>query len=167
MHQRGEAMKIPVEIKVNHHSYQLEVEPQETLLEVLKNKLKINSLHQGCQEGECGACTVLLNGQPVCSCLILSPQADGGEVLTLEGLNREGELHPLLEAFMDNYAIQCGYCTPGMIMTAYYLINHLNNFSEESIRKGIEGNLCRCTGYVQILQAIKAAQKNKDAGRWW
>jgi len=160
-------MKIPVEVKVNQRFYRLEVKPQETLLEVLKNRLKINSLRRGCEEGECGACTVLLNGKPVCSCLILSPEADGGEVLTLEGLNRDGELHPLLEAFIENYAIQCGYCTPGIIMTAYYLINHLTSFSEQTIRKGLEGNLCRCTGYVNILKAIEAAKKEKDSGRWW
>ena len=160
-------MKIPLKIRVNHHSYQLEVEPRETLLEVLKNNLKINSLHRGCEQGECGACTVLLDGKPVCSCIIPSPQADGREVLTLEGLNRDGELHPLLEAFIEHYAIQCGYCTPGMVMTAYYLINHLTDFSEENIRKGMEGNLCRCTGYIQILQAIQAARKHKDTGRWW
>jgi carbon-monoxide dehydrogenase small subunit len=160
-------MKIPIELKVNQHLHKLEVEPSETFLEVLRSRLKINSVHRGCEEGECGACTVLLNGKPVCSCLIPSPQVDGGEVLTLEGLNREGELHPLLDAFIENYAIQCGYCTSGMIMTAYYLLNHLTEFSEESIRKGLEGNLCRCTGYVNIIKAIQAAKKEKDAGRWW
>jgi len=160
-------MKIPITIKVNGRLYQLEVEPQETFLDVLKNRLKIKSVHRGCEEGECGACTVLLNGRPVCSCLILSPQVDGGEVLTLEGLSRNGEFHPLLTAFMENYAIQCGYCTPGMVMTAYYLLHHLTDFSDESIRKGLEGNLCRCTGYVNILKAIKAAKKEKDSGCWW
>jgi aerobic-type carbon monoxide dehydrogenase small subunit (CoxS/CutS family) len=160
-------MKILIELKVNHHLYKVEVEPQETLLDVLKEKLKINSVHRGCEEGQCGACTVLLNGKPVCSCLIPSAQIDGRDVLTLEGLNRNGEFHPLLEAFVENYAIQCGFCTSGMIMTAYYLLNHLTDFSEETIRKGLEGNLCRCTGYVNIIKAIKAAQKEKEAGRWW
>jgi len=160
-------MPILVQCRINYRSYQLEVEPQETLLEVLKNKVKINSLHRGCEQGECGACTVLLNGKPVCSCLVPSLRADGGEILTLEGLQREGELHPLLESFIEQSAIQCGYCTPGMILTAYYLINHLTDFSDEKIRKGLEGNLCRCTGYVNILKAIKAAKKEKDSGHWW
>jgi aerobic-type carbon monoxide dehydrogenase small subunit (CoxS/CutS family) len=96
-----------------------------------------------------------------------SPQADGASILTLEGLNRPGKNHPLVEAFMANYAIQCGYCTPGMIMTSYYLVNHLTRFTEEDIRKGLEGNLCRCTGYVNILKAIREAKKQRDAGNWW
>ncbi|MBP1715797.1 MAG: (2Fe-2S)-binding domain protein [Deltaproteobacteria bacterium] len=160
-------MKIPLTVEVNYRTFQLEADPQETLLDLLKNQLKVNSLHRGCEQGECGACTVLLNGKPVCSCLVPSPQVDGATVLTLEGLSRNGKTHPLVEAFIIHSAIQCGYCTPGMIMTSYYLVNHLPGFSEEDIRKGLEGNLCRCTGYVNILKAIQAAKKEKDSGNWW
>lgn len=160
-------MKVPIEIKVNGKPYTLEVEPQHTLLEVLRDELKIKSVHRGCEEGECGACTVLLNGEPICSCLALAPQVDGAEILTVEGLLRDGELHPLMSAFVENQAIQCGFCTPGMVITAYYLLNTLNEFTDEDLRKGIEGNLCRCTGYVHIVRAIKAAKSLKDTGNWW
>jgi len=160
-------MKVPIEVKINHRSVKLEVEPWQTILDVLRDDLKIKSPHRGCQEGQCGACTILLNGKPVCACLVPSPQADGGEILTPEGLLRDEELHPLMTAFIENYAIQCGFCTPGMVMTAYYLLNHLTDFSDEGIKKGLAGNLCRCTGYVHIVKAIQAAKAYKDSGRWW
>lgn len=160
-------MRVPIEIKVNIKLYKLEVEPRATLLEVLRDELKIKSVHRGCEEGECGACTVLLNGNPVYSCLVLAPQVDGAEITTVEGLLKDGELHPLMLAFIENHAIQCGYCTPGVIMTAYYLLNNLRDFTDENLRKGIEGNLCRCTGYVHIIKAIKAAKRYKDSGNWW
>jgi len=160
-------MKVPVEIKVNNKSYKLEVEPRVTLLEALRDELKIKSVHRGCQEGECGACTVLLNGKPVYSCLVLAPRVDGAEITTVEGLLKNGELHPLMSAFIENHAMQCGYCTPGLIMTTYYLLNNLTEFTDEELRKGIEGNLCRCTGYVHIVKAIKAAKRHKDSGNWW
>lgn len=160
-------MKVPVETKVNGKLYKLEVEARFTLLDILRDELNIKSVHRGCEEGECGACTVLLNGKPICSCLVLAPQADGAEVTTVEGLLRDGELHPLMLAFVENHAIQCGYCTPGVIMTAYYLLNNLMEFTDEDLRRGIEGNLCRCTGYVHIIKAIKAAKRYKDSGNWW
>lgn len=160
-------MKIPLKLKVNHKEHRLQVESNMTLLDVLRLRLKIKSVHRGCEEGECGACTVLMNGRPVCSCLILCAKGDGGEILTLEGLLRDGGLHPIMTAFADTYAIQCGFCTPGMIMTAYYLVNHLKDFTEENIRQGIAGNLCRCTGYVNIIEAIQVARRFKDAGNWW
>jgi carbon-monoxide dehydrogenase small subunit len=160
-------MKVPVETRVNNKPYKLEVEPRFTLLEILRDELKIKSVHRGCEDGECGACTVLLDGKPVCSCLVLAPQVDGAEITTVEGLLKDGELHPLMMAFVENHAIQCGYCTPGVIMTAYYLLNNLTEFTDEEIRKGMEGNLCRCTGYVHIVKAIKAAKESKDSGNWW
>ena len=160
-------MKVPVEVKVNSQLYKLELETRFTLLDVLRDELKIKSVHRGCEEGECGACTVLLNGKPIYSCLVLASQVDGAEITTVEGLLKEGELHPLMLAFIENHAIQCGYCTPGIIMTAYYLLNNRTESTDEELRRGIEGNLCRCTGYVHIIKAIKAAKRYKDSGNWW
>ena len=160
-------MKVPIKTKVNGKLYEQEVEARSTLLDILRDELKIKSVHRGCEDGECGACTVLLNGKPVCSCLVLAPQVGGAEVTTVEGLLKGDELHPLMLAFIENHAIQCGYCTPGVIMTAYYLLNNLTEFTDEELRKGIEGNLCRCTGYIHIIKAIKAAKEYKDSGNWW
>ncbi|WP_286974912.1 (2Fe-2S)-binding protein [Acetomicrobium sp. UBA5826] len=160
-------MQVPINTRINQRSYELEVDARTTLLDLLREKLDLKSVHRGCEEGECGACTVLLNGKPVCSCLVLSPQINGAEVLTVEGLMKDGNMHPLMKAFVENYAMQCGYCTPGMVMTSYYLINTWDDFTEEDIRKGLEGNLCRCTGYTNIIRAIREAKKYKDAGYWW
>jgi carbon-monoxide dehydrogenase small subunit len=160
-------MKVPIETKVNNKTYKLEVEARFTLLDILREELKIKSVHRGCEHGECGACTVLLSGKPVCSCLVLAPQVDGAEITTVEGLLKDKELHPLMMAFIENHAIQCGYCTPGVIMMAYYLLNNRPEFTDEELRKGIAGNLCRCTGYVHIIRAIKAAKEYKDSGNWW
>ena len=160
-------MKVPVKTKVNGKLYKLEVDARTTLLDMLRDELKIKSTHRGCEEGECGACTVLLNNKPVCSCLVLAPQADGAEITTVEGLLKGDELHPLMQAFIENNAVQCGFCTPGIIMTAYYLLNNLTEFTDEDLRKGIEGNLCRCTGYTNIIKAIRIAKEYKDSGNWW
>ena len=160
-------MKIAIEMKVNNKLHKLEVEPRASLLEILRDELDTKSVHRGCEEGECGACTVLLNGKPVCSCLVLAPQVDGAEITTVEGLLKGDEPHPLMLAFIENHAIQCGYCTPGTIITAYYMLNNLTELSDEEIWKGIEGNLCRCTGYVNIVKAIKVAKGYKDSGNWW
>lgn len=160
-------MKVLIKTKINHHDYKLEVDSRMTLLDLLREEIGIKSVHRGCEEGECGACTVLFNGKPVCSCLILSPQVNNAEITTVEGLMKDGELHPLMKAFVENNAMQCGYCTPGMAITAYYLLNKWEDFTEDDIRKGLEGNLCRCTGYSNIIKAIKEAKKYKDAGKWW
>ena len=160
-------MKVPIETKVNGKLYKLEVETRTTLLDMLRDELKIKSVHRGCEEGECGACTVLLSGKPVCSCLVLAPQADGAEITTVEGLLKGDELHPIMQAFIENGAMQCGFCTPGIIITAYYLLNNLAEFTDEDLRRGIEGNLCRCTGYTNIIKAIRAAKRYKDSGNWW
>jgi len=160
-------MVVPIRLKVNGKEYDLKIEARATLLEVLREQVKIKSVHQGCQEGECGVCTVLLNGEPVYSCLTLAVQADGTEVTTVEGLMKDGELHPLMESFVENYAFQCGYCTPGFVMKAYYLLNKSDDLTEEAIRRGLVGNLCRCTGYVNIVKAIKAAAEKKRSGNWW
>jgi carbon-monoxide dehydrogenase small subunit len=160
-------LKTSIEITVNDSIMTLEIDPGMTLLELLRDILKIKSVHKGCGEGECGACTVLMNGDPVCSCLTLAAQADGTSIKTVEGLSKDGAPHPLIVSFLENDAAQCGYCTSGVIMTAYALLDVNANLSEEEIRRGIKGNLCRCTGYVNIVEAIKAAAKGKIAGHWW
>ena len=160
-------MKFALSITVNHELREIEIDHGLTLLELLRDTLKIKSVHRSCGEGECGACTVLLDGQAVCSCLTLAAQANGKHVLSLEGLVRNGQPHPLMTAFANDNAIQCGYCSPGVIMTAYALINANQALTDETIRKGIEGNICRCTGYVNIVKAIKAAARTKTNGLWW
>jgi len=160
-------LKTTIEMTVNDSIMQLEIDSGMTLLALLRDELKIKSVHRGCGEGECGACTILLNGDPICSCLTLAVQADGASVKTVEGLSKDGTLHPLAASFVNNNASQCGYCTPGVIMTAYALLEGAADLREDDIRKGIEGNICRCTGYVNIVEAIKAAAKEKKEGRWW
>lgn len=156
-----------IRLVVNKREYEMDVEPRTTLLELLRTHLNMKSVHSGCGEGECGACTILFNGEPVCSCITLAVQADGAEVTTLEGLLKDGQLHPLMKSFLENYGQQCGFCTPGVLMTAYSLINRSEHLTEEEIRKGIEGNLCRCTGYVNIVKSIDAAVREKASGNWW
>lgn len=160
-------MKVPVQLKVNKKEYKVEVEPRSTLLEALRDQLKIKSVHRGCEEGECGACTVLLNNEPVYSCLTLTVQTEGAEITTIEGLMKDGVLHPIMKSFLDNCGLQCGYCTPGFILTAYFVLNNSETLTDEEIRKSIEGNICRCTGYVNIVKSIKAAKEEKDSGKWW
>lgn len=147
-------MSHPMTITVNNRPYQLEVEGQTTLLELLRDRLNLTGAREGCGEGECGACTVLLDGAPVASCLVLALQADGREVVTIEGLCQDGQLDPLQTAFLEHGAVQCGYCTPGMVMSAKGLLNGNPSPSESDIKRAIAGNLCRCTGYVKIVEAI-------------
>ena len=128
-----------------------------TLVELLRDGLGLTGTKEGCDEGECGACTVLLNGKPVNSCLTLAVEADGAEILTVEGLSVNGELHPLQQAFLDVGAVQCGFCTPGMLLSAKAVLDAYKNPTEDQIRTGIEGNICRCTGYDRIVQAIQLA----------
>jgi len=162
-------MKVAIHLTVNHKEYHLTIDAQATLLEVLRRELSLQSVHRSCEEGECGACTVLLNGEPVNSCLVLAAGADGADILTAEGLVRDGRRHPLMDAFVDLHGMQCGYCTPGMLMSAYALIEKTAGqpLSDDQIRKGIEGNLCRCTGYVNIVKAIQAGKAAREAGNWW
>ena len=163
----GSFLKTPIEITVNHSTMQVEIDPGMTLLELLRDIVKIKTVHRGCGEGECGACTVLLDGNPICSCLTLAVQADGASIKTVEGLSKEGAPHPLTVSFVNHNASQCGYCTPGVMMTAYALVDGAPDLSEKEIRWGIKGNICRCTGYVNIVEAIKAAANEKKAGNWW
>jgi carbon-monoxide dehydrogenase small subunit len=154
---------VQINIKVNGKPHRLEVRPEETLLESLRNRLRLTGTKYGCGEGECGACTVNMDGAAVLSCLILAAQADGREILTIEGLQSGPELHPLQKAFVEHSAVQCGYCTPGMIMAAKALLEANPNPSEEEVRNSIANNLCRCTGYERPVKAIlEAAQAMRD-----
>ncbi len=147
----------PVTISVNGTSHALEVEPRELLAYVLRERLGLTGTNIGCDTSSCGACTVLLDGEAVKSCTVLGVQADGVEVTTIEGLAGSAGLHPVQQAFHDHHALQCGYCTPGMVMAAVSLIAAGEATDEESIRRGLEGNLCRCTGYHNIVGAVAAA----------
>lgn len=149
-------MKSLIDLKVNGQNYEVAVDTRRTLLEVLREELGFTGTKNGCDQGECGTCTVLLDGKPVHSCLTLAVGIQGKEVTTIEGLAKGDELHPLQQAFVDHGAIQCGFCTPGMILTGKALLEKNHSATEDEIRRAISGNLCRCTGYVKIVEAIKA-----------
>ncbi|MGA2624118.1 MAG: (2Fe-2S)-binding protein [Bacteroidota bacterium] len=151
--------QVPIHTTINGREYVLSIFPDRTLLEILRDELGFTGTKCGCEVGECGACTVLLDGAAVNSCLVLAPQIDGKKILTVEGLISDGRLDPLQESFMDHDAAHCGFCTPGMLMSAKALLDKNGHPSEEDIRIAISGNLCRCTGYVQIVEAIKDAAK--------
>ncbi|MDJ0928799.1 MAG: (2Fe-2S)-binding protein [Gammaproteobacteria bacterium] len=152
-----EVDKIPVEITVNGTVYRREVEPRLLLVQFIREDLRLTGTHIGCDTTYCGACTILLDGEPVKSCTMLAVQADGSDVQTVESLEKDGELHPLQTAFSENHGLQCGYCTPGMLMSSVALLAKNPNPSDKDIRKGIQGNLCRCTGYHNIFKSIEAA----------
>ena len=153
------ATKKTVKLVVNGKEHTLKVGANETLAEVLREKLGLAGTKIGCNQGACGACTVLIDGEAILSCLTLAIECEGKEVLTIEGLEdpETGQLDPIQEAFVDNFGIQCGFCTPGMVMSVKALLNKNPNPSEEEIKEGIQGNLCRCTGYRQIIESILAA----------
>ena len=144
-----------VAITVNGTRHEAEVEPRQLLVYFLREQLGLTGTNVGCDTTTCGACTVLLDGRSVKACTVLAVQADGREVTTIEGLSHNGDLHPLQRAFHEEHALQCGYCTPGMIMAAVSLLDEHATLNEEEIRKGLEGNLCRCTGYQNIVKAIE------------
>ncbi len=145
---------VRVRVNVNGEARESEVEPRLLLVHYLREVLGLTGSHVGCDTSNCGACTCLLNGESVKSCTVLAVQADGAEVTTIEGMSQNGELHPLQEAFWKNHGLQCGYCTPGMIMAAADLLKRNPNPSEEEVRHGLEGNLCRCTGYHNIVKSV-------------
>lgn len=147
-------MKELMSFEINGEIYEEEIDDRRTLLEVLRENFSLMGTKKGCNEGECGACTVLLDGKPVASCLVLAVEAQGKKIETVEGLSRNGELHPLQQTFIEHGAFQCGFCTPGMLMSAKGLLNENPNPSEEEVRKAISGNLCRCTGYNMIVEAV-------------
>lgn len=157
-------MKRIINITVNGKPYQLEIRPDLRLLDVLRNELNLTGVKEGCSEGECGACTVLIDGEPVNSCLVLIGQLDGANITTIEGLKDGEKLHPLQEAFIKAGAVQCGYCTPGMILSAKALLDKNPDPDIEDIKKGISGNLCRCTGYKKIIEAVKTASRYQKGG---
>jgi carbon-monoxide dehydrogenase small subunit len=147
----------PLTMTLNGESVTVEVEPFELLVDVLRDRLGLTGTKIGCNEGECGACTVIMDGQAVLSCLLPAMKAHGREVVTIEGLSHDGELHPLQRAFVEKGAVQCGYCTPGMIMSAKALLDENPQPSADEIEEAIAGNLCRCTGYLQIVEAVESA----------
>jgi aerobic carbon-monoxide dehydrogenase small subunit len=157
-------MKQTIRVTINGRLFEEDVEPRLLLSHFLREDIGLTGTHVGCVVGECGACSVLLDGRVVKSCLHLALQADGREVTTVEGLAKDGELSPIQEAFVKHYAFQCGYCTPGMVITSHALLQRNPNPSEEEIRKALAGNLCMCTGYVQIVDAVKDAAKGMKNG---
>ena len=148
--------KVKITLKVNGKPYETEVEPRRLLVHVLR-ELGFTGVHVGCDTSNCGACTVIMDGKSVKSCTLLAVEANNSEITTVEGLAQDGNLHPVQEAFWEKHALQCGYCTPGMIMQSVWLLKENPNPTEEEIREGISGNLCRCTGYQNIVEAIKTA----------
>jgi carbon-monoxide dehydrogenase small subunit len=150
-------MKVPISLTVNGVEHSDDVEPRLLLVHYLRDVLRLTGTNVGCDTSQCGACTIHLDGKAVKSCTVLAVQADGGSVTTIEGLAHNGDLHPLQQAFWDNHGLQCGYCTPGMIMTASDLLQQNPNPTDEEVRHGLEGNLCRCTGYQNIVKSIQAA----------
>ena len=159
-------MNIAITLNINGKDYSLDVKPNEILLNVLRDRLGLMGTKYGCGIGECGACTVLLEGRAILSCQTLAFTADGKKITTIEGLEQDGELHPLQQAFIDEGAVQCGYCTPGMILSAKALLDVQPDPSNQEIKQAIRGNLCRCTGYTNIVRAIKTASVTiKNRGR--
>jgi aerobic carbon-monoxide dehydrogenase small subunit len=153
--------KINISLTVNREEYSLATYPNRTLLQILRENLMLTGTKEGCGEGTCGACTVLLDGLPVRSCLLLAVEAQGKEVTTIEGLAEGEKLHPVQEAFVEHHAIQCGFCSPGMILTASAFLRETPDPTETGIREAISGNVCRCTGYAKIVEAIKALSDEK------
>lgn len=152
-----------VSLTVNGKQYDVAVEPRELLIHTLREKIRLTGSHIGCETSHCGACTVDINGKSVKSCTLLTVQADGADVLTVEGLANDGVLHPVQEGFVEKHGLQCGFCTPGMMVRAYRFLKENPNPTEEEIRAGLSGNLCRCTGYQNIVSAVQYAAEKMNA----
>lgn len=159
-------VKQTIDLKVNGQTYEVETQPWRTLAEVLRDQLNLTGTKISCAEGHCGACTVIINGKAVNSCLMLIAEAQGKEILTIEGLSKGVELHPIQDAFVTHGAVQCGFCTPGIIMGTKAFLLENPDPSEEEIKKALSGHLCRCTGYVQVIEAVKAAAENMKPSRF-
>ncbi len=151
------ADKRQVKVKVNGVEYEGYAEPRKLLSDFLRDDLELLGTHVGCEHGICGACTILFNGEPIRSCLMFAVQATGAEIMTVEGIAENGKLHPIQEAFNEHHALQCGFCTPGMLITVYHFLKENPNPTEEEAREAVSGVLCRCTGYTQIVEAVMAA----------
>lgn len=151
-----------VKFTVNGRPVEIETEPGRTLLSLLRDDLKLKGAKEACGQGDCGACLVIMDGEAVNACLVLAPQAEGAELMTVEGLEADGQLHPLQQHFIDNWAFQCGYCTAGMLMSAYGLLLKNPDPTQDEIKAAIAGNLCRCTGYHEITEAIEATAAEKN-----
>jgi carbon-monoxide dehydrogenase small subunit len=152
-------MKQLIKLRINGVTYEVTIEPRRTLLEVLRDSLGLTGAKKACDTGDCGACTVLMDGKPVASCLVLAVEAQGKDIITIEGLAKDGQPHPIQQAFVDHGAIQCGFCTPGMILSAKALLDRNPRPTEHEVKEAIAGNLCRCTGYAKIIEAILAASQ--------
>ena len=159
-----EATTVRVQLTVNGEERAADVEPRLLLVHFIREELRLTGTHIGCDTTHCGACTVLLDDVPVKSCTLFAVQADGRQVLTVEGLEQGGKLHPIQEGFREEHGLQCGFCTPGMMMTGYALLERNTDPTEDEIRRAISGNLCRCTGYVNIVKAVQHAAQKKAGG---
>ena len=157
-------MKQLIKLKINGEYYELEVEPKKLLIDVIRDNLGLTGTKKACDLGNCGSCTVLIDGEPVLSCLTLAIEAQGKDILTVEGLARNGQLHPLQQAFVDHGAIQCGFCTPGMLLSAKALLDRNPQPTTAEVKEALSGNLCRCTGYVKIIEAVEVAAQNMKEG---
>ena len=158
-------MGVPVSVTVNGVAHQLDVEPRLLLVHLIRDRLGLTGTHVGCDTSNCGACTVHVDGEAVKSCTVLAVQADGAHVTTIEGMAQDGELHPMQEAFTEKHGLQCGYCTPGMIMAATDLLARNPDPTEDEVRHALEGNLCRCTGYHNIVQAVLQCAKHPEGAK--
>ena len=156
---------VPITVTVNHTKYEREVEPRLLLSDFLRHELCLTGTHVGCEHGVCGACTILFDGESMRSCLIFAVQANGHEILTVESLGTVNDLHPLQEAFQEAHGLQCGFCTPGILMSMVPFLEENAHPTEEDIREAISGNLCRCTGYQNIVEAVKLASEKMAAGK--
>ncbi|HZA25020.1 MAG TPA: (2Fe-2S)-binding protein [Dehalococcoidia bacterium] len=160
----NQATHVRISVNVNGEMKEAEVEPRVLLVHFIRETLNLTGTHIGCDTTHCGACTVILDGRPVKSCTIFAVQANGRNLMTVEGLEQDGKLHPIQEAFTQEHGLQCGFCTPGMMMTGYAFLQHNSHPSEEEIRRAISGNLCRCTGYVNIVKAYQSAARKLSEG---
>lgn len=151
--------KYPIRVTINGVVYERAIEARRLLVDFIRDDLGLTGTHIGCELGECGSCTVIFNGRMIKSCLMFAIEADGAEIMTIEGLARDGELHPIQKAFMEAHALQCGFCTPGMILVTYDLLKRIPKPTEKQIRKNLSGNICRCGGYEAIIKAVKKAAK--------
>ncbi len=151
--------EVTISFKLNGKDYTLTVPTNTTLLQIIRDKVKLTGTKRGCAKGECGACTVIFNGKIVDSCLVLAPKVDGAEITTVEGIGTFDNPHPIQKAFVEEGAVQCGFCTPGFVVSSYALLSKIPKPTEEEIREGLSGNLCRCTGYIKIIEAVKKASE--------